>query len=710
MEASRVNQLGARESFWTQNQSTDQISNFSNLTDNNNNHAEADAVDAATVHSLNHRRAIRDEDIQIPFALKKLHYSSSTLASESKEKTSLRNRLPDFTLTNNRPVVDINKFIYGSIYDRPRYRRCRGRTFPQHEKQNTNLLTKKSLKRSTSLHNEKYRSLRARINSLNREILSESRIRRRVSKDGMLQEKSRKESTQVSIGRANEGTLDEEEEMEAPFEVKRFKNVDLPIQRRPIERFQKTVRLICFLLKVKSSIDRKYKQPQHSVVFEQLEEITESGISSDDGIVFDPNYFKAIREVKLSPDSVQILSMLPGTRTEEQIQAALVGLKTAVAAFGEYPLKMQRRLVNVGWYESFEAKRVIIRQGHRAENFYFILSGTALVTLLVNDPATGEERSTTIAVLGKGSSFGELALLHHKTRSATVLCKNEVALLAVGREDFRDIFMSYEDGKEPDHVQFLRTIPYLMDLPLEQCVTRHDICIFHYFRRGVVIVKNSNTEWIYILKSGSCRVLTNLAKRRSSTSSCRGDQNILNLPAIPVNEFERRKLLYTACGERSTRTAWSIADKRPRTEPQTHKEKADLSLPAITSDNEKFKVIRIYLINYWKNLKKDKDSEKLDHVCVQIELLKPKDQFGLASILYDRNSVKCHLVSNGAECILIKKSWFLQNTNEDMRRDLRAQFPAYPTQQTLEQNLQDKADWESFKNQTISDLLDTLHL
>jgi len=28
----------------------------------------------------------------------------------------------------------------------------------------------------------------------------------------------------------------------------------------------------------------------------------------------------------------------------------------------------------------FEPKRVIIRQGHRAETFYFILYGTALVT------------------------------------------------------------------------------------------------------------------------------------------------------------------------------------------------------------------------------------------------------------------------------------------------------------------------------------------
>lgn len=232
MDASRLNPPETEQLFWTQDQSTNHIKKFANLTDNNNNQTNADTVDAATVHSLNDSRAFSEKGIRLPFMLKKFHYFSSTLSTESKEKISLKNRLPDFTFTNNRPVVGSNKYIYDSIYDRPRYRRCRGRTFPPHTNQNAQLLTKNSLKRSTSLYNEKHRSLRARINSLNREILSESRTRRRISKYGVLQERARKESTQVSIGRANEGALVEEEEMDAPLEVKRFKNVDLPIKRR----------------------------------------------------------------------------------------------------------------------------------------------------------------------------------------------------------------------------------------------------------------------------------------------------------------------------------------------------------------------------------------------------------------------------------------------------------------------------------------------
>ncbi|CAH3184496.1 unnamed protein product [Porites evermanni] len=522
-------------------------------------------------------------------------------------------------------------------------------------------------------------------------------------------------------------------------------------RRRPIERFRKIVQLLSFLLKMKTSMDRKYRSQNATNVFAELDEEAVTGVDCD-GVVFDPSNFKAVREVHLSQEAIHILSLSPGSRTEEQLQTALVALKTSVAAFGEYPLKMQRRLVSAGWYERFEAKRVIIRQGHKAENFYFILSGTAVVTLLVNDPVTREQRNTTVAVLGKGSSFGELALLHHKTRSATVLCKDEVSLLAVCREDFRDIFMSYEDGREPEHIRFLKSVPFLRDLPVDDLTTKHDVCIFHYFRRGVVIVKESKTKWIYVVKTGSCRVLTHLSKKTAKLNRSAVDQGKSKaiLPVIPVDETDRRRALYTAAGDRVRPTAWSPEIKRPKTEPSlsSHKNR-DLSLPALVGEPEKFKkvaknvswVARMSIIpreakeseehrekierlhrrisSVDKNRNKtplvslietpDLD-QKGEQVVVQIELLKPKDQFGLSMILFDNPAVKCHLVSNGAECVLIKKSWFLQHANESTLRKLRNLIPPYPSQDTLEQKMQDQANWDSYKTQTINNLLDTLHL
>ena len=47
-----------------------------------------------------------------------------------------------------------------------------------------------------------------------------------------------------------------------------------------------------------------------------------------------------------------------------------------IQAYAEYPVRMQKKIVEVGRYEKYEAKRVVVRQGHPASAFYFILSGS----------------------------------------------------------------------------------------------------------------------------------------------------------------------------------------------------------------------------------------------------------------------------------------------------------------------------------------------
>lgn len=51
------------------------------------------------------------------------------------------------------------------------------------------------------------------------------------------------------------------------------------------------------------------------------------------GLIFDPNAFKAQREVQLSQEAKMILCMDPKTRNDEQRHIALVSLSQAVKAF-----------------------------------------------------------------------------------------------------------------------------------------------------------------------------------------------------------------------------------------------------------------------------------------------------------------------------------------------------------------------------------------
>ena len=55
-------------------------------------------------------------------------------------------------------------------------------------------------------------------------------------------------------------------------------------------------------------------------------------------------------QVYISNEAKAILRMNPDLRTEEQVHIVLASLNTAVQAFSEFPINMQKSLARVGWY------------------------------------------------------------------------------------------------------------------------------------------------------------------------------------------------------------------------------------------------------------------------------------------------------------------------------------------------------------------------
>lgn len=70
---------------------------------------------------------------------------------------------------------------------------------------------------------------------------------------------------------------------------------------------------------------------------------------------------------------------------------------------------------------SFDKDSQIIKQGEAADGMYFIEEGT--VSVRITQEAGGE---TEISVLGKGLYFGELALVTHRPRAASVYAVDNV--------------------------------------------------------------------------------------------------------------------------------------------------------------------------------------------------------------------------------------------------------------------------------------------
>ncbi len=118
-------------------------------------------------------------------------------------------------------------------------------------------------------------------------------------------------------------------------------------------------------------------------------------------------------------------AMLPG-RTASN--AVLLPDQELCAGLAADEMAVLSRLVTE---ETFAAGEVIIRQGDAADVMYFLKSGQCDITLDLQNGKT--KRLSSIAA---GTAFGEVALIEHSTRSATVRAYSDVTCGVLSVETF----------------------------------------------------------------------------------------------------------------------------------------------------------------------------------------------------------------------------------------------------------------------------------
>ncbi len=117
--------------------------------------------------------------------------------------------------------------------------------------------------------------------------------------------------------------------------------------------------------------------------------------------------------------------------------------------------------------KTLPAGTMIFRQGDPGDNFYIINSGKVRVFRKDRD---GVE--TDLSKLGRGQTFGEMALLTEKTRSANVETMEETHLTVLTKEDFHRVMAGYPEFS----VAFVKQMSeWLMrdELRLEREAQRH---------------------------------------------------------------------------------------------------------------------------------------------------------------------------------------------------------------------------------------------
>ena len=145
-------------------------------------------------------------------------------------------------------------------------------------------------------------------------------------------------------------------------------------------------------------------------------------------------------------------------------------------------------------YYILKPNETVFHQGEPGYNFFLIASGSVEVV----------SNHKRVAVLDRGRSFGELALLHGCGRNATVTTLTNVRLWGLGREIFQELIRKDNQQQYFDNKEFLTNAPRLKALSPGQIEALLSSLVVQIFETNEKILSlGENSAEFYIIKSGA---------------------------------------------------------------------------------------------------------------------------------------------------------------------------------------------------------------
>lgn len=112
----------------------------------------------------------------------------------------------------------------------------------------------------------------------------------------------------------------------------------------------------------------------------------------------------------------------------------------ALRFFSAFPRQALAELLGSTSVRSYTAGNAIVREGEYGDSLYLIVEGNVVVE--GTDPRS---RKVTLATLGPGDFFGEVAVLTGKPRTATVLAQGPVTVIEISKEVLTGIFQRHPE-------------------------------------------------------------------------------------------------------------------------------------------------------------------------------------------------------------------------------------------------------------------------
>eukprot|EP00035_Acanthoeca_spectabilis_P019844 m.429899 g.429899 ORF g.429899 m.429899 type:complete len:358 (-) comp17088_c0_seq1:70-1143(-) len=144
----------------------------------------------------------------------------------------------------------------------------------------------------------------------------------------------------------------------------------------------------------------------------------------------------------------------------------------------------------------------VIKQGDEGDNFYVVEDGSTDVII-----DSGDGQPKVVSEIGKGGSFGELALIYGTPRAATIKCKTDCVLWAIDRDSYRRILMGSTIRKRKTYEAFLEKVKIMETLDKWERLSVADALESANFKKGDVIIKQGDDgDDFFLIIEGQCDV------------------------------------------------------------------------------------------------------------------------------------------------------------------------------------------------------------
>ncbi|XP_046583083.1 cyclic nucleotide-binding domain-containing protein 2-like [Haliotis rubra] len=438
-------------------------------------------------------------------------------------------------------------------------------------------------------------------------------------------------------------------------------------------------------------------------------------------LAFNVSVFTRERAIeKLPMWSIDILQKNPEVRDDidcRKLHTLLKGMRS----FDKFTEKIQNSLCKTFSYMCFQEGRVIIRQGHVGQNFYLIYSGSVFVNVMETG-TNGKLFVKNEAVLTKGDSFGELALLQDIRRTATIVVRETCELLVVEKNVFSHVCPRIFEIELEEKEQIMKKLHLFNPKWWSESAKRNlalTAQIQDYKTNKVIVPDSVREEWIYVCIEGNCQVirclemdkkeeLSALAIRRRSTVLL-SDEILDLLGSFPesksVQEKTRRQSKMQGPSSTKEKLLGSLGLDYVDT---GRRQKAFIEAMEQVEKKKALSAVRGHMT--LTSFMKDKlEKTTSDLVFLHVAVLDPHDIFDLTCVLnpYQRlGSSSFMLVSGGARILRIRRDHFQQFAPPAALEYTRTQAfkQRYPTDDVLIRSYKEQTDWDAFKGSVVRDV------